>query len=280
VPFIPVDDRGACANAPGRILPAIGVSLISHGALLLVLLLAFHEARQRGSTTSTVADLSAFTQLVWMPDSGAGGGGGGGGNQTPEPSRGLQRTGAERLTTPMVRTSLADPRQAAPEPEPAIVAPVLPLASDSLTLPGAMDGASLSEVSLGPGARQGAGAGRDGGIGSGKGPGIGTGEDGNFGGGINGGGAKLIMPTVVRSVKPEYTTEAMRARVQGVVIVRAIVQPDGTVRDVEVVRSLDPVFGLDQAAVRAAARWRFRPALMAGQPVPLAVTIELVFSLR
>ncbi len=88
------------------------------------------------------------------------------------------------------------------------------------------------------------------------------------------------MPTVIRDVKPDYTTEAMRARVQGAVLVRAIVQADGTVRDVQVVRSLDPVFGLDQAAVRAAAQWRFRPALMAGQPVPMAITIELVFNLR
>ena len=66
----------------------------------------------------------------------------------------------------------------------------------------------------------------------------------------------------------------------GGVLVRAIVQADATVRDIRVIRSLDPVFGLDQAAVLAASQWLFRPALMAGQPVALAITIELVFSLR
>ena len=89
-----------------------------------------------------------------------------------------------------------------------------------------------------------------------------------------------IGPDIIRDVKPQYTNEAMRARIQGAFLVRAIVQPDGTVRDVQILRSLDPAFGLDQAAVRAATQWRFRPAMIAGRPVPLAVTIELVFSLR
>ena len=57
----------------------------------------------------------------------------------------------------------------------------------------------------------------------------------------------------------------MRARIQGAVLVAAIVEADGTVRDARVVRSLDGVFGLDQAAVRAANQWVFRPATMDGQ---------------
>jgi periplasmic protein TonB len=72
----------------------------------------------------------------------------------------------------------------------------------------------------------------------------------------------------------------MRARVEGVVVVRAIVQPDGSVSDVQVLRSLDPRFGLDQAAIAAARQWRFRPGSIAGDPVPVAITIELVFSVR
>ena len=50
--------------------------------------------------------------------------------------------------------------------------------------------------------------------------------------------------------------------------------------NLRVVRSLDGVFGLDQAAVRAANQWVFRPATMDGEPVAPAVTIELVFTLR
>jgi protein TonB len=88
------------------------------------------------------------------------------------------------------------------------------------------------------------------------------------------------MPTIVRDVKPRYTAEAMRARVEGAVLLRAIVHTDGTVRNVQVVRSLDPVFGLDEAAMSAARQWLFRPGRMAGLPVPVAVTIELSFNLR
>lgn len=275
------DDRRAGASSAARILPAFSASMISHVALLLCLALVFHETRQGEATSSNAADLSALTQLVWMPVSGAGGGGGGGGNLMPEPSRRLQRSGTDRISTPAVRPSLAENRALEPEAEQAIVAPMLPLAAENLALPGALNNPSFSIESLGPGTRQGAGTGSNAGIGSGDGIGFGPGRRENAGDGEpNGLGAKLIMPAVVRSVKPEYTTEAMRAHVQGVVLVRAIVQADGTVRDVQVIRSLDPLFGLDQAAVRAAAQWLFRPALMAGQPVPLAVTIELVFSLR
>jgi periplasmic protein TonB len=82
------------------------------------------------------------------------------------------------------------------------------------------------------------------------------------------------MPSVLRDLKPRYTAEAMRAGIQGTVLVRAIVQPDGTVGDVRILRSLDPAFGLDQEAVRAASQWLFRPALIGGQPVSVDVTIE------
>jgi TonB family protein len=58
------------------------------------------------------------------------------------------------------------------------------------------------------------------------------------------------------------------------------VLPDGTVGDVRITRSLDSRFGLDQEAIAAARRWRFKPGLLNGRPVPVAVTIELMFSLR
>jgi protein TonB len=256
--------------------PAFSVSLISHGAVLLGLILAFHEMGDAIELAGT--DTSAEAQLVWIPVPGAGGGGGSGGNRTLDPARPLQRSGTDRMTTPAVRTGLVAFTER--EPEHAIDIPALPLAAQDVTLPGAMDSSSFSAFSLGPGTNGAAGGG-DGGIGpgNGKGPGFGPGDGGNTGRGLNTGGT-VVMPTVIRSVRPRYTAEAMRARVQGTVLVRAIVRPDGTVGDVRILRSLDPVFGLDQEALRAAAQWLFRPALMAGQPVPFVVSIELVFSLR
>jgi len=57
-------------------------------------------------------------------------------------------------------------------------------------------------------------------------------------------------------VRPNYTAEAMRAKVQGVVRLEGVVLSDGTVGDVHVTRSLDSVFGLDQEAMKAAKRYR------------------------
>ena len=66
----------------------------------------------------------------------------------------------------------------------------------------------------------------------------------------------------------------------GSVLVEAVVLPDGSVGEVQVVRSLDNVFGLDQEALKAAKQWKFMPGTRFGQPVPVLVTIELTFTLR
>jgi TonB family protein len=63
-------------------------------------------------------------------------------------------------------------------------------------------------------------------------------------------------------------------------LVPSIVQPTGVCGNIRVKRTLQPAFGLDEEAIRAAAQWRFRPGMRAGQPVPVLVTIEIVFSIR
>ena len=93
-------------------------------------------------------------------------------------------------------------------------------------------------------------------------------------------GNGVTLPRVVREVKPAYTSEAMRAKVQGTVLLQCVVRPDGSVSDVQIVRSLDPVFGLDEEARKAARDWRFSPGTRMGQPVPVQITIELTFTLR
>ena len=62
---------------------------------------------------------------------------------------------------------------------------------------------------------------------------------------------RVTAPKVASEVKPAYTPEAMRARIQGVVRLRGIVERDGTISSVEVLDSLDRTYGLDQAAVNA-----------------------------
>ena len=93
-------------------------------------------------------------------------------------------------------------------------------------------------------------------------------------------GNGIESPQLIRMVRPSYTEEANRRRIEGVVVVQAVVLPDGTVGPVKVVRSLDPTYGLDQEALKAASQWRFVPGKLSGVPVAVQITIELTFKLR
>jgi TonB family protein len=88
----------------------------------------------------------------------------------------------------------------------------------------------------------------------------------------------LTMVRMIRAAKPQYTRDAMLRRVQGEVTMRVVVNTDGSVSDVIIVRSLDP--GLDQEALKAAQQFQFAPATKDGVPVRMAVNIVLEFNLR
>ncbi len=90
----------------------------------------------------------------------------------------------------------------------------------------------------------------------------------------------VVMPKLLREVKPSYTRAAMQAKIQGVVTLECVVRADGTVGDVRVLESLDRFFGLDEQAMKAAKKWRFNPGTMDGKPVAVVVNIEMSFSLK
>jgi TonB family protein len=138
---------------------------------------------------------------------------------------------------------------------------------------------SNSTTAQGSGSGGGSGTGTGTGIGSGSGSGLGPGWGGGTGGGAYRPGSGIELPRLLREVKPQYTADAMRAKVQGTAVLDCVVLPDGSVGECEVVRSLDSSFGLDQKAVEAAKQWRFAPGKRFGQPVPVLVTIELTFTL-
>ena len=157
----------------------------------------------------------------------------------------------------------------------------LPMAAAQQTRAGLLEGLMARSLnSAGSGTGGGAGQGDGGGIGPGQGDGLGPGQGGGTGGGVYRPGNGVESPQLLREVTPKYTAEAMRAKVQGVVLIQAVVLPDGTVGDVTVLRSLDRNFGLDEEAIKAAKRWRFRSGTRFGEPVAVLVTIELTFTLR
>lgn len=92
-------------------------------------------------------------------------------------------------------------------------------------------------------------------------------------------GDGVTSPILIHETKPNYTGEAMRARVQGLVVMECVVEPDGSVGPVRVTRSVDPVYGLDDVAVRTLKQWRFRPGMKDGAPVRVALIVEMSFTL-
>jgi TonB family protein len=90
----------------------------------------------------------------------------------------------------------------------------------------------------------------------------------------------LVAPVLKHNVFPRYTSDAMRAKIQGMVEVQAVVTPDGSVSRARVITSLDKAFGLDEQALIAARQWTFEPGKVGGVPVPVAVTVKLEFKLH
>jgi len=90
--------------------------------------------------------------------------------------------------------------------------------------------------------------------------------------------AEMTRPEVVQRVTPLYTEEARRARIEGVVIVRATIDRTGRVTDVQVLKPLP--LGLDRSAVAAVQQWRFRPATLNGRPVPVFFQLSVKFNIQ
>ena len=218
--------------------------------------------------------------IVWLAEPGPGGGGGGGGNKTPEPPRKAELPGKDKITVPVAPKPEPTPQLEEPPPLEDLTIPAKNMAAFEQPLAGTLESPSVSTTSQGKGEGGGAGTGTGSGIGSGTGSGLGPGFGGGTGGGAYRPGSGITTPRVLREVKPAYTAEAMRAKVQGTVWVECIVLPDGNVGDARITRSLDSTFGLDQEALKAARQWRFVPGMRQGEPVPVIITIELTFTLR
>jgi protein TonB len=89
-------------------------------------------------------------------------------------------------------------------------------------------------------------------------------------------GGQIKQPTKLKHVAPVYPPIAQSARVQGVVIIEAIIGPNGKVQDAKVLRSI-PL--LDQAALDAVKQWEFSPTLLNNTPVPVIMTVTVQFTL-
>ena len=90
-------------------------------------------------------------------------------------------------------------------------------------------------------------------------------------------GGNIDAPELLYSVQPAYPPLAVQANLEGVVILEAIVDRDGTVSDVKVLRSVDRL--LDAEAERAVRQWRYSPLILNGSPERFVLTVTLSFHL-
>jgi len=161
--------------------------------------------------------------------------------------------------------------------EPAILAPP-DVALPTVTL--ANYGDPLGRIgppSNGAGWGGGIGSGKGGGVGSGSGGGVGPGDGGGIGGGIYRVVAGATSPVALYHPEPEYSEEARKARLQGYVRLTLVVDETGHPRDIRIVQSLG--LGLDEEAIKAAAKWRFKPGMKNGKPVAVSAILDVGFHL-
>ena len=226
----------------------------------------------RSGAMDTIKKVINTPDITWIAQPGPGGGGGGGGNKMPEPARKAE------ITPPKPPKMEAPPKP--PVEPPKIPQANIPAVTAVTELPGAATSTPDATIAQGPSTGGGGGTGTGSGVGPGTGSGYGEGYGGGFGGGAYREGNGVSSPLLIHETKPNYTGEAMRARIQGLVKLEAIVMPDGSVGDVRVVHSLDQQFGLDKEAVRTLRQWRFKPGMRLGQPVPVLILVEISFTLR
>jgi len=195
-------------------------------------------------------------------------GGGGGGDRSPLPaSKGkLPKASLKQFTPPVVVLQNLNPKLTM---DPSIIAPPdVPLPQVAMNQYGDPL-AKLGPPSNGPGS----GAG----IGSGAGGGVGPGSGGAFGGGVFKVGGGVSAPALLYKVEPEYSEEARKAKYQGTVVLYVEVDPSGRAQNPRVVRSLG--LGLDEKAIEAVKKWKFKPGYKDGKPVTVSATIEVNFRL-
>jgi periplasmic protein TonB len=245
---------------------AFAFSLLAQA--LVVVLLTYFTCCMLGGPPGVLSKIPRFDEFA-LVFSGNGGGGGGGLEKLAASHGNLPSASRQQIVPPTVMQPTAMPKLVAPES--VEVAPEVKLPQ------GGQIGDPTSPfsqwLSNGPGARGGIGPGCCGGVGPAEGPGFGPGDSGIYPAGKQG----VTVPQLVYSPEPSFSDEARKAKQQGVVRLLLVVGKDGRPSNIRVGQSLG--MGLDEKAIEAVTRWRFRPATLNGQPVATQIAVEVDFHL-
>ncbi len=193
----------------------------------------------------------------------------GGGGQRPKP----QTQEIKKQALPQAPTKPVQPTTETVPDKP----PTTPAVNDSiedLTATGPATGGPNTGTSTGPGF----------GDGPGSGPGTGHGDSPEVGPGPGAETAPIHLsfgmtkPEIIHQVQPRYSEQARRAGVQGTAIVEAVIDEQGNVTNVRLIRGLP--MALDQAAMQAVQQWKFKPARLNGRPVKVYYTLTVNFTIQ
>jgi periplasmic protein TonB len=293
IPSVFSDPEGlAQERAKGRTrrVEASMVSIVIHAMFLFLLAYLAIVGHKK---VEDLRDNSVFVnQPLYTPkgmDEKQGGGGGGGGKNQPTPPSPGRLAQAQRIQ--LVPPDPTNPRPLIPADElmsatPSIEVPIdipvdlnVPI-GDILAPPGPHTASSGSGTGggigtgtgtgIGSGIGSGAGRGRGSGLGDGVGTGVGNGEGPYVAGNLD------KQPVPMNKPLPPYTEDARKARIEGIVVLQAIIRKDGTVDSFKVIKGLG--HGLDDSAINTiASKWRFSPGTLKGVPVDVVANIEVRF---
>jgi TonB family protein len=253
------------------------------GSLLAISIIGARKVMETPRESVTViappiSDYQPVMQPKIAPKQLAGGGGGGEHAKIFESKGRLPKIAPQQFTPPTVELPKEKSKLMM---EPTVVAPPNVKLPDNPTMPNLGNPMSArvgGPASSGTGTGGGIGSGKGGGVGSGTGPGHGPGQGGGYGGGIYQLGDIGVTPPVAKyTPEPDFSEEARKAKYQGTVTLSAVIGPDGRPRNLRVVRSLG--MGLDEKALEKVKTWLFEPGKKNGQPVSVAMTLEVDFRL-
>jgi periplasmic protein TonB len=251
-------------------------STLIHVAVVALLFLVGTSpvAKELAKNTMDAIDLAPYIPTKPAPQQMGGGGGGGDRSPVPASQGKLPKIAPRQFVPPAVVVHNEQPKLIM---EPTIIAQAdAPLPNVNLSVLGDPLG-KIGPPSNGTGSGAGIGSGKGGGVGSGEGPGVGPGKGGGFGGGVYRIGGGVSAPVLLHKVEPEYSEEARKAKFQGTVVLYVVVDDKGTPQQLKVVRPLG--LGLDEKAIEAVQKWKFRPGYLNGKAVSVAATIEVNFRL-
>jgi TonB family protein len=258
---------------------ALGSILVHALIIVAAFSLLSHEVQSEAKPILRVTLIAPSIESYALPIAvkQAGGGGGGGDRDKLQASRGaLPRVAKQQITPPQIVIRNEHPKLAV---EPTVVAPPqiqIVASTPNLGIPTASVLPSIASNGIGSGG--GIESGTSGGVGKGAGPGVGEGFGGGAGGGAYKVGGSVLAPRPLAMPDPDYTEQAREAKLQGMCVLKLIVGADGKPRDIRVIRSLG--MGLDEKAMAAVSQWTFAPATKDGMPVPVQISVQVVFKLN